>query len=62
MQEKRTDPLTPHSPPLVPLFAGSSQRLACVFLQFGFNGVVETPLLTKSSPDRQLGARDDGLR
>ena len=46
----------------IDFFAGSSQRLACVLLQFSFNGVVETPLLTKSSPDRRLGARDDGLR
>jgi hypothetical protein len=28
----------------------------------GFNDVVETSLLTTSSPDRQPGARDDGFR
>jgi hypothetical protein len=27
----------------------------------GLNGVDETPLLTNSSSDRQLGARHDGL-
>jgi hypothetical protein len=27
-----------------------------------FNDVVETPLLTTPSPDRQLGARDDDFR
>ena len=36
--------------------------ISCAFYRSYLNGVDETPLLTNSSPDRQPGARDDGLR